>query len=551
MSTTAISQQARQMSTNGNRDTLVVSSFDLEPNPFEQSFASSKKGGPKEVGDGAITVGLAAGGATVDGASEVPGSVVKASPVPLLSVKPPTMQSPPVLTPGGSRRLPPLLLSPNVLQNGAAAHQTSAGAPTLPHSGVTPLLSVPGNGTSTPGFFLNLSKTGLTPNESNIRTGLTPGILTNGATGVGTADSAPPPIPLPTGHFTPGLSTLLGLPLPDKHSSPAAVLEPTAPPIGNSVSGSVTASASSTTVNSGTSNTPLEMQAPPRKMVHSGSGSGGTTAASSNGSDSTPSGARLNEDNSNLEPAQKRRKPAPKKSKKNEPAQEIKDEQERKRKEFLERNRVAASKFRKRKKEYIKKIESDVQFYEAEYDDLSQCMDKLCGISKQTINSSLVGMLKQALLRHDVNSALTLCNHVEQVLLQTKYVQRSGRNPRREDEEKRRRDSLNENNSDSHVMQQQLHHHSETANYSGGAQQMKNNGHAEGDDATGTINNLPLVINGNTLLSLDDIHHGSARKNGASNLIADNTPVSRHSSLTNLEQQGQPSAVLHDYPNSN
>lgn len=146
------------------------------------------------------------------------------------------------------------------------------------------------------------------------------------------------------------------------------------------------------------------------------------------------------------EPAQKRQKlssalPA-KKPKNSEPSPlDVKDEQERKRKEFLERNRVAASKFRKRKKEYIKKIESDLQFYEAEYDDLSQCMDKLCGISKQTINSSLVGMLKQALLRHDVTSSLTVCNHIEQVLLQTKYVQRGGRNPRREEEEKRRMES--------------------------------------------------------------------------------------------------------------
>lgn len=64
------------------------------------------------------------------------------------------------------------------------------------------------------------------------------------------------------------------------------------------------------------------------------------------------------------------------------------EEQERKRKEFLERNRVAASKFRKRKKEYIKKIENDLQFYESEYDDLTQVIGKLCGIIPSSSSNS-------------------------------------------------------------------------------------------------------------------------------------------------------------------
>ena len=231
-----------------------------------------------------------------------------------------------------------------------------------------------------------------------------------------------------------------------------------------------------------------------------------------------------------------------------------KEEQERKRKEFLERNRVAASRFRKRKKEYIKKTEGDLQFYESEYEDLSQCMDKLCGISKQTVNSSLVGMLKQALLRHDVASSITVCNHIEQVLLQTKYVQRGGRNPRHEEEEKRRLESPDPDvNSDSNYPRRSSMATVSTEPQNGAPvhpphqhlQHIKSDSGSQHppppDHATGTISNLPLVINGNTLLGLGDIQDPSHSGPDAGQHPAN---VHRHHS-----QNGR-SRPLHDFPNS-
>lgn len=124
------------------------------------------------------------------------------------------------------------------------------------------------------------------------------------------------------------------------------------------------------------------------------------------------------------------------------------DDQERKRKEFLERNRVAASKFRKRKKEYIKRVEMDLQFYQNEYDDMGRALDKLCGIipgsSTPAASSSLMSLLENAISHNDVPSSLSILAHMKQVVYETRYFQRNGRDPRRELESNRSHDTDDE-----------------------------------------------------------------------------------------------------------
>ncbi|EDZ69753.1 YNL167Cp-like protein [Saccharomyces cerevisiae AWRI1631] len=225
-----------------SRQPSTVSTFDLEPNPFEQSFASSKKALslpgtishpslPKELSRNNSTSTITQhsqrsthslnsipeenGNSTVTDNSNH-NDVKKDSPSFLPGQQRPTIISPPILTPGGSKRLPPLLLSPSILyqansttnpsqnshsvsvsnSNPSAIGVSSTSGSLYPNSSSpsgTSLIRQPRNSNVTtsnsgngfpandsqmPGFLLNLSKSGLTPNESNIRTGLTPGILT-------------------------------------------------------------------------------------------------------------------------------------------------------------------------------------------------------------------------------------------------------------------------------------------------------------------------------------------------------------------------------------
>lgn len=76
----------------------------------------------------------------------------------------PNIMSPGALTPGGTKKLPPLL-SPNFMVS------NSTGTNHL----INGTSNFDGLNTNTNGFLSYLPRSGLTPNESNIRTGLTPG----------------------------------------------------------------------------------------------------------------------------------------------------------------------------------------------------------------------------------------------------------------------------------------------------------------------------------------------------------------------------------------
>lgn len=229
--------------------------------------------------------------------------------------------TPPIFTPGG-RKLPPLGLSPGGGQN-----------PDTPGHMWLSLLHATGNGQ-------DRGKLGLTPNESNLRLGLTPGAVgqANGG-GFPFPTGMTTPLVLMQGNpMTPGLLTLLGL-------GPGAEQE--------------------------------KKEVSVEDDVKSESG----------------------------EVSKKRAAKAPTESKKRqrtrkkEPAPKADDGEEEKRKSFLERNRVAASKCRQRKKQLIQKMEDELNFYSTGYRELSaqvgQLRDQLMKITLVVMGHKECQMLLQ------------------------------------------------------------------------------------------------------------------------------------------------------------
>ncbi|AET40783.1 Sko1p Ecym_6410 [Eremothecium cymbalariae DBVPG len=423
-----------------------VSSFDLEPNPFEQSFASTKKdasGHNKSLLQqvrhqteqpllGIINNGTAG--------QHPPHHQKSPLRYHLQQPKPPVIHSPPILTPGGGHRLPAMLLSPQILQ-AHNAQTESLPHPTGSHSqmpALSPLIpGAPSNGQTTPSFLMGLTKTGLTPNESSMRTGLTPGMLN---------PNQPTSLPIPSnGQFTPGLSSMLssmpmgaggsrtpGTGVSSHPHSLSTVLEvPTSHPT----------SLSNLPVGAATNRAPgnMSLEIPPEKVKN-------LSVKERKRSMSTDDALEASCNNASSSSSSSVNNSSKKKVKKSQSApigDEEEEERERKRKEFLERNRLAASKFRKRKKEYIKKIETDLQFYETEYSDLTSFVDRLSGLNGnskstdlQNSDLSLLKLLKQSLMRPDLAKAMSIVNQIEQLMVSTKYIQRNGINPRLEDGQK-------------------------------------------------------------------------------------------------------------------
>lgn len=518
----------------------TVSSFDLEPNPFEQSFASTKKDGGDGINSGegrSASASASVSGPPGDGREEevrrsssmnfmgdaassaagattggnntqrssinVPGQgepqiADQRRPSPLLfgSQRAASIQSPPILTPGGSKKLPPLLMSPTYLQNQQGNGQ-------MPGTGTgtqTPLggAAQPNETDSQlPGFLMNLFKSGLTPNESNLRANFTPGILSNlpalGGNGVGLsrANSNANILPnggdktqeggskmngqidipnkaltalggLPGGQLTPGLTSFLAgsgqplvnqtpggktNPMPTNSYFPVAENKKDDNSDVNNNSGNINNNVKSNNMsnNGEVSNTDDKEKAVPKKrgrkkgvtnkdienkkskMVKANSQTDMSSVNKKSMTKSTSNQVELNNaaiaynngindgsDDQNISLA----------------------EQERRRQEFLERNRVAASRFRRKKKEYIKKIEADLNFYQEEYDEMSRVIGSLAGItpegSEEKIQGSILLMAEQALLNNDIKAAMQILESMKQTIAASGFVKRNGTNPRLE-----------------------------------------------------------------------------------------------------------------------
>lgn len=451
--------------------------FDLEPNPFEQSFASTKKSQtasgvvpspqdqrlasvvPNERNCKVTIPEITSNNRDLEAGNQRRSSVFS------YGAQKPHLQSPPVLTPGGSRRLPPILLSPNFIQqapSGALAVQGPLGSLMASMSPKNEL-AVADAELQRPPLSLGLSKTAFTPNESSLRTGLTPNIQgpiaphhpghalpyfggarndigsqedNRNATVYGSNMVAGGDLGVPSQPYTPGIGSLLGF------SSTQAFQRSTNPPPRNGVQ-----PAASPLADAKNAKRFAQMQhyaaepvaaepiTAPTKDQHTkslGSNSPYRTAVRRKRKSSTSSrGSKSSKNSRKNTPTSNGKKEASDSADK-----DSDDSQERKRREFLERNRVAASKFRKRKKEYIKRVETDLKFYEAEYEDMAHAINKLCGIvnisSSPVASSSLVCMLETAISKNDAPSSLSILAHIKQILYQTRYFQRKGRNPRRE-----------------------------------------------------------------------------------------------------------------------
>lgn len=486
------------MSTTNQRN--GVSAFDLEPNPFEQSFASTKEQQhgsnvspsqsylPQDVqhfqhhpeSRPPLNVGRSSDGK---------------SPFSYGSQKP-NILSPPLLTPGGFRRLPPLLLSPSCVpsQNSGPNNNNNSSSNNGVGVGIVPAAQTAGVATNnsnnnsstsiaggsnngpapikpepsrTPSFFLNLPKTGLTPNESSLRTGLTPGILAPGQqhhhyptlpalNGANQGHPQAKPGSVVSGGvtpapFTPCLGSLLGFPgttSPDHVGKPplnfegsyqAAVAQPM-----------VDHDHSTNLVRAADNEQHLQhqqhivQQQPQQHLKESSPGSPqsqqplliGRKRNTSNASKSSKVAKRSQSSTPNLAENRRFSKNEDTRPSMDEQGDTNEDDQERKRKEFLERNRLAASKFRRRKKEYIKRVETDLQFYQNEYENMGRVLDKLCGIIPGSLapvpSSSLMSLLENSISHNDVPSSLSILAHIKQVVYETRYFQRNGRDPRRE-----------------------------------------------------------------------------------------------------------------------
>ncbi|OVF09544.1 putative CRE-binding bZIP protein [Clavispora lusitaniae] len=382
-------------------------SFDLELNPFESSFASKDLLAQERSVD---YNGTGSASSSTNHGSTASTDKTPASSTPeqkkeeqsatagtnkhqlrISNLQPPGERlpglTPPLFTPGG-RRLPPIHLSPNA----------PLGSPGTPGAIWNSLVSA-GNGTDQGNYaqFINMMrKSGLTPNESNLRSGLTPGVGSHGFNfNVGTP-----------GQMTPGLQSLLGLAngtdsfampppvVPSAETSADTTVDSAKrapdgagkePPAGPESAPDSTASAASATSIASATSAASATEGRTASVVSSGStasggaasgGSGSTVAADGNKNVERPNGTargKAVEVKNEAEEAPRKRARRTRKTERS----SSQTGEEAKRKQFLERNRVAASKCRQRKKQLFSKMESELAFYSSGYRELSAQVTQL------------------------------------------------------------------------------------------------------------------------------------------------------------------------------
>lgn len=267
-----------------------------------------------------------------------------------------------------------------------------------------------GSGLNYSQFANMMRKLGLTPNEINLRSGFTPGVghqtfnfghipgLTPGG--------------LNNGQMTPGLLSLLGL----SHQQPSqpdqtAPPPPPAPPAPAVLAGQNSSPPLHNPQQAMNQRLPAFQQPPqppqPQAIQRPPSGQGNLVNAQNPAPGSSadmnppmaplepdlpfaipetarPTVKREEEGSKDLKepPAKKARTAKGKKDKKKEDskkkgASQPVDAEEEKRKQFLERNRVAASKCRQRKKQLFQKMEDELSFYSTGYRELSAQVSQL------------------------------------------------------------------------------------------------------------------------------------------------------------------------------
>lgn len=267
-------------------------------------------------------------------------------------------------------------------------------------------------------FVNNLRNTGLTPNESNLRSGLTPGGINQPAYQFGNHVPYLNNQGMLTNPMTPGLSSLLGYNQlhpeevqgssePQNNNQPPAqqpqVQQVQQAPQVAQVQQVPQVQRIPQVPQATQSEPPSEPPSEPKRA----------TKRKANGSDSQSKRKKLDD------------KPV-KSDTKAEPSPEDQTEDD-KRKVFLERNRVAASKCRKRKKQLMIKMEEELAFYSSGYRNLSS---QVTQIRDQLVN------LRGILVAHKdcpkLASTVGGFEELQSVLQDTNYViqltSRSGAN---------------------------------------------------------------------------------------------------------------------------
>ncbi|KAG2732301.1 hypothetical protein G9P44_004718 [Scheffersomyces stipitis] len=363
--------------------------------------------------------------------------------------------TPPLFTPGG-RRLPPLGLSPPVPgSNGAAvtANGTALSNPGTPGSNLwNSLLSATnnhnnngsnvntanvatngananviaaGNGPNSQAnfnqFVNTLRKTGLTPNESNLRSGLTPGILSHQFSFGAQVPGLTTPSALLNSPMTPGLSSLLGLTSNNSANNVATInsLQPThqqtydtLPSIPQEPSESLPTSeplrqpmaAPVVKQEIKKQETSKRSQSKKRKADTADSSKGKRQKADSAAAKKAAATRANSESDSDKESSPPRNSNNPK-------------SEDEKRKSFLERNRVAASKCRLRKKQLVQKMEDELAFYSTGYRELSAEVNQLRD-SLITLKSIIENHKGCALLAQNVGGF----DQIERIIQQANYI---------------------------------------------------------------------------------------------------------------------------------
>lgn len=251
--------------------------------------------------------------------------------------------TPPILTPGG-RRLPPIQLLPNNL-----------GSPGTPSSNMwSTLLNVTnGNAEHVPGYgpaFPIRNKSGLVPTELSLRLGLTPGLMHHNSFNFYMPEA------LGAGQMTPGLQNLLGF-LQTQMESPLGQPQQRPPVQPN-----------------GADQGPAKVGASHAPPPEQNNAPGAPTAPPAG--ESRP---EVIKEEAETPPQPKAKRTKNNKVKKEEEHEDDgkSPEEEVKRKQFLERNRVAALKCRQRKKQLLTKMESELAFYSSGYQELSAQVTQL------------------------------------------------------------------------------------------------------------------------------------------------------------------------------
>lgn len=357
--------------------------------------------------------------------------------------------SPSLLTPGGSKKLPPLLLSPSFIEQSNKNALINNGPPTNGTLGST---SKAGNfGLENPSLnlFFTLNKSDLTPNESSVRNDLnsnTARTSNNTTPSITTYPLANQQVTTTNGShsnlLTPGISSLLGIPSVPQANNFNMGQQHIAHNNNNNNNNNVVEPDS--TINM----IPTKTNINTTKQRHDSNNNNNISQDKH-----TTNIKKEKKDKNTIKQINNTKVLHPRDEREDEA--ETDASKERKRQDFLERNRVAASRFRKRRKEYVHRIEMELQMYDDAYMELANIMTVFTGVQAKPstdtayiptdsnpnikveanmnegdLKNSALTKIDDALLQGDIPTARDMIRRLADLVTNTGFVRRKGQNPK-------------------------------------------------------------------------------------------------------------------------